>query len=180
MTCLMFCMLWSAPNQVSSETIVIAREFAERHHPELNNLLDRLDPQSRQFVDAINDLNRQVARLKKLQDRSPDRYIEALETWKLDSRVRVAVAKVAADPGNDELSAHLDSLLREKHERRLETVGRERERAERRLNELNEQYETISSQLEKMIAADRERMLRLANGSRQRAKRDQSSRGEKR
>ena len=65
---------------VTPERESAALLFAERHHPELRGLLDRLKVNNPdQYEDAIADLFRTSERLAGLQARTPERYDLELE-----------------------------------------------------------------------------------------------------
>lgn len=72
--------------------------FVEEHHPELKQLLMRLQKRKKhRFRNGILMLNKDVTRLQHVQQRGPKRYELALEEWKLKSRVEVMAVKLAID-----------------------------------------------------------------------------------
>ena len=87
-----------------------ALAFAAEHHPELVPLLERLRRDApTEFKAAIADLEKTRERLAKLSDRPPERQVAALAEWKLSSRIRLSLARLATHP-----SAEVEAELRER------------------------------------------------------------------
>lgn len=128
--------------------------FARRHHPELADLLERLQRGNpRQYGQAILELFRTSERLARIEERDPERYEMALELWKLDSRIQLRAARMAmsADP---ELEAELKTLLLQRNEWKIRQMMLDRDRAEARLKRLNKQI--FAAQRNPGLAAERE------------------------
>ena len=78
-----------------------ALAFAAEHHPELVPLLERLRRDApTEFKAAIADLEKTRERLAKLSDRPPERQVAALAEWKLSSRIRLSLARLATRARN--------------------------------------------------------------------------------
>lgn len=113
-----------------------AMAFAAEHHPELAELLDQLragDP--RAYAEAIADIERTLERLGRMRERQPERYAAAIEDWKLSSRIRLVLARMALS--KDPLAAaELEDLVRARQEVRLTPLRSERDRLEKRLEKI--------------------------------------------
>lgn len=113
-----------------------ARKFAEEHHPELAKLLKQLRENApKEYVEAISELDRARDRLEKLRERQPDRYEAELQEWKLTSRIRLTLARMAMNE-DPQLEAELRSMVRERQELRLQLLRAERDRIEKRLEKI--------------------------------------------
>ena len=123
----------------TAEQQAAARSFAREHHPELEALLARLERQSRgEFAAAIAELDRTRERLDKLATSQPERHATELEVWKLTSRIRLILARMAvqADP---QMERELRSLVNQRQELRLRPLRAEQERLEKRLTKVRGQ-----------------------------------------
>ena len=130
--------------------------FAVAHHPELVPLLERLRREApAEFTAAVADLDRTRERLAKLRDRQPDRYEAALEEWKLSSRIRLALARLATNP-SAEAEAELRRLIGRRAEARLAPLRAERERITARLEKITAQLEAFDRDPEAAITAEYE------------------------
>ena len=71
-----------------------AMAFATQHHPELARLLEQLEKsRPNEFARAIRDLNQQLQQLERTREKSPSRYDAQLESWKVESQIRVLTAR---------------------------------------------------------------------------------------
>lgn len=126
--------------------------FAREHHPELAQLLDTLRGMDRRhFDDALRDLSRDVERLMRMRDREPDRYPLSLELWKLESRIRLEVARYSTT-GNDDFQTRLKPLIDQRREARVKLLQLDRTKAVERLNRIDEQLATLQSESDKQTA----------------------------
>jgi len=110
--------------------------FVAEHHPELADLLEQLrtgDP--RAFAEAIAEIDRALEKLARTRERQPERYAQAIEEWKLSSRIRLLLARMALtrDPV---AMKELEQLVRARQELRLLPLRAERERLEKRLEKI--------------------------------------------
>ncbi|HLQ44009.1 MAG TPA: hypothetical protein VK137_04710 [Planctomycetaceae bacterium] len=113
--------------------------FAQQHHAELAELLNRLQASHReQYTKAIRELDRTRERLEKVRERDADRYAILLREWQLDSRVRLLAARMTMG-GTPELETELRQVLLERHDVRLQLLTYDRERSKTRLTKLDEQ-----------------------------------------
>lgn len=92
-----------------------ARAFAKEHHPELAALLDQLQKSApEEYAAAIAELDSSRQHVEGLKRRQPGDYELGLEEWKLMSRIRLMLARMAEteDPREDkELRALVKQLL---------------------------------------------------------------------
>jgi hypothetical protein len=128
-----------------------ARAFVSRHHPELDALLDRLQPMNpTAYEKAIAELFQVSENLATLQARDPRRYELSLESWKIKSRVQLLTAQLSRNP-----SPEVESALRQTLEAQLdlELTQRklEREAAEARLKRLDDQIARLERERATLI-----------------------------
>lgn len=117
---------------VSKERRQMLEDFVRNHHPELESILKKLrDGQRRKYNEAMKGLDQSVAKLEKVEERSPNRYEAALENWKLESRIKVAAArlklnesKAAREKLESLISSLFDSTLRRLKEDRTNMAER--------------------------------------------------------
>ncbi len=129
----------AAASKLSTEDEKSALDFAQQHHPELAELIERLQEGNRaEYRKALVQLHETKTRLERFRERSPDRFVLLLAQWKLDSRLRLLVAQMemSDDP---QLSSQIDKLLAEKVRNREQIMELDRNRARERLNRILEQ-----------------------------------------
>jgi len=123
-----------------------ALKFAQLHHPELERLLARLENNNpAEYRRAVRKLYQDSERLARTAERSPDRHELELDAWKLDSRIRLLVARMSMSSDNEKLDSQLQALLQERVDLRLRQLRGERERIESRLARLTETIDEIES-----------------------------------
>jgi len=131
-----------------------ARQFAAEHHPELAALLDQLERTApAEFADAIRELDAARRHLESLRIRDNDEYDLGLRDWKLMSRIRLRLARMAPgdDPASDE---ELRSMVKERLELRAQALRAEREFVMRRFDRIT--GELVEYERSPAEAADRE------------------------
>jgi DNA repair exonuclease SbcCD ATPase subunit len=122
-----------------------ALAFAQEQHPELHALLMRLrGGRKGQYLTAVRQLHQTRERLERLRERTPDRYETSLAQWRIDSRLRLLVARMTMtdDPA---LAEELQELLAERTRLRLELLKQDRERLRSRLEKVESQIETLEA-----------------------------------
>ncbi len=122
-----------------------ALNFARQHHPELGELIKRLQKGNPdEYRKAITQLHDTRIRLERFRERSPERFALLLDQWKLDSRLRLLVAQMemADDPA---LMGQIDKLLAEKIRNHQQFLEMERNRTRERLNRILEQISELKS-----------------------------------
>lgn len=131
--------LTPSDSQVRKVSEAEALAFAREHHPELAHLLDALrGMERRHFDEALKELTREVERLVRMQERDPDRYPLSLELWKLDSRIRLEVARFSTSK-NEDFTDRLKPLVHQRREVRLQLLELERSKAMERIARLDDQ-----------------------------------------
>jgi hypothetical protein len=142
------------PGQVAADPTTAAVAFAVAHHPELVPLLERLrEDAPAEFAAAVADLDRTRERLAKLRDRHPERHEAALAEWKLSSRIRLVLARLATNP-SAESEQELRQLVRQRAEARLAPLRAEQERITARLEKISAQLEAFDRDPEAAVAAE--------------------------
>ena len=131
-----------------------ARAFAAEHHPELVPLLERLRRDApTEFKAAIADLEKTRERLAKLSDRPPERQVAALAEWKLSSRIRLSLARLATHP-SAEVEAELRELVATRARNRAAGARAERDRIAAQFEKLTDQLADFDRDPEAAIARE--------------------------
>lgn len=142
------------PGPAAADPTAAAVAFAVAHHPELVPLLERLRTEEpAEFAAAVADLDRTRERLAKLRDRHPERHEAALDEWKLSSRIRLVLARLATNP-SAESEEELRQLVGQRAEARLAPLRAERERITARLEKIAAQLEAFDRDPEAAVAAE--------------------------
>ena len=142
------------PGQAATDPTAAAVAFAVAHHPELVPLLDRLRTEApAEFAAAVADLDRTRERLAKLSDRYPERHEAALAEWKLSSRIRLLLARLATNP-SAESEQELRQLVRQRAEARLAPLRAEQERITARLEKVTAQLEAFDRDPDAAVEAE--------------------------
>jgi hypothetical protein len=146
----------------------IVRAFAQEHHPELAALLEQLetaDPAA--FAAASAEIGRTLERLERLRERQPELYEAKLQDWKLSSRIRLALARMAltkdADP---QLDGELRELVQQRQTWQRVVYAAEREKIVKRLERIDEILE--EQDREPAVAVDRETTELIRRATRRR------------
>jgi hypothetical protein len=132
-----------------------ALAFAKEHYSELSDLLVALKSHSKgDYERAVGELYRTSERLAQLKTRDKERYEIDLEAWKIDSRIRIMVARISMDSDNSQFKQLLRAELLKKHDLELKRLLLERERAERRVNTLTAEIERRQAQRDQLADRD--------------------------
>jgi hypothetical protein len=151
-------------SRLSAQQQQSALEFVKEHHPQLNTLINRLknrDPA--EYHKALTDVFRTYERLERMQERDRPRYEVELKLWKVNSRIRLLAARMAADQAADQsptLESQLRHLLSERTDLRLQQLALERERLNSRIERIDSQAAQLSSEREAVIDREVERLQR--------------------
>lgn len=146
---------------ISKERAESAVRFAEKHHPELAELLDGLrDSDSRNFQAGLRVLTRDAERLEKMVDRKDERYSPSLELWKLDSRIRLEIARLSMSPDVD-FEPRLRPLMERRQAARLTLVKMERQRTAERLAKYDEELKMLLSRSDGLIGSEIDRLKKM-------------------
>jgi hypothetical protein len=148
----------------------LAWEFARTHHAELAKLLEQLRKNApKEYRAAVADLDRARQKLDKTKARSAERYEAELAEWKLDSRIRLMVARLAMG-GNPELETELRSAIGERLALRARLLSDEIATLERRLEKLREQQTSAQQSRDEAITRELDRLRKSATTAAAKAK----------
>lgn len=120
-------------------------EFVGEHHPELAQVLDRLErTKHRSYRRALRDVVTDVARLRFAKRNAPESFPLALEAWKCRSRVRLMSARIAASDAapTESATGQLRDLVRR-------AIAAERSQLEFRLKRLRGNAQRIEARLQR-------------------------------
>jgi len=145
---------------VTPEQEEVALKFAKKHHPELAELLLRLkERRKNQYQRAVRQIFTTSERLGRIKKNSPGRFEQQLKTWKLDSRIRLLMARSAMGEG-DQHRDKIRKMVAEKIQLRIEQLKSELERAKNRLDRIQHQLDQMQSNSEATIEKEITRLKR--------------------
>lgn len=138
-----------------------ALEFAQQHHPELADLLATLKKSDKQqYVNALRDLDRDRDRHVKLAERDQERAKASLEVWKMDSRIRLELAKFTMTQ-EPEREARIRELLKQRHDARLALLMLDKKRLAGRASKVDEQIAALQDNgSDAKLAAEFDRLMK--------------------
>lgn len=146
---------------ISKDREDAAVKFARDHHPELAELLEGLrEADKRNFQAGLRALTRDAERLEKMVERNDERYPVSLELWKLDSRIRLEIARMSMSPDED-FEPRLRPLMEERQSARVRLIKMERLRTAERLAKYDEQLRTLQSESDDLVGAEIDRVKKL-------------------
>lgn len=146
------------PEEKKPDREALAKAFAEEHHPELASLLKTLESMNPQAYEAaVRDVSRAALRLNELKERDEDRYELELDVWKTRSRVHVVSAEYRVSSGPD-LEKKLRGLMQDELEAKRKLLAFEREKAEKRLEQLDRELRELDEKGSAMIDRQIERL----------------------
>ncbi len=146
---------------ISEERAEVAVQFARDHHPELAELLNGLrESDSRHFQAGLRVLTRDAERLEKMLERKDERYPVSLDLWKLDSRIRLEIARLSMSP-DDDFEPRLRPLMEKRQAARVRLVRMERDRTAERLTKYDEELKTLQSRSDVLVGSEIERLQRM-------------------
>jgi hypothetical protein len=139
-----------------------ALKFAHDHHEKLAGLLEHLKAQSQDdYKRAIGELYRTSERLGQLKQRDRERYQLDLEVWQVDANIRLLAAQARMSADGTELREKLRAELLRKHRLQIARLELERQRAERRLKNLDEEIGRLKSQEEQFADKSVDQILQM-------------------
>lgn len=149
-----------AINKLPAADVESAMDFAREHHPELARLLEKLRGKSDiEFHRGVREVHTAAARLERYREKQPARFESGLRDWKRDSEIRLLSAKWIVS-GDDKLEKRIQQLLRDRMESRIETMKAERKRLAARLEQLEQQINMDTAEMEAALTAEWERLSR--------------------
>ncbi len=117
-----------------------------------------------EYQRAIRELFHSSEKLAQVQERNPKRYPMELEAWKLNSRIRLLVARLTMSP-DPKVEDELRQALVQQIGQRKASLTEERERLESRIVELKEQLDKLDQQQTKSVEQRMARLLSEASRS---------------
>ncbi|MFO1003296.1 MAG: hypothetical protein U0936_23420 [Planctomycetaceae bacterium] len=139
-----------------------AMEFATQHHPELARLLEQLEKsRPNEFSRAIRDLNQQFQQLERTREKNPTRYDAQLESWKIESQIRVLTARWSLSR-DAELETQIRSLLKQRREAKVAQLKADRERLLEQQRKIDEQLSALSDPMDAQVDKEWEQLAKKA------------------
>lgn len=145
---------------LSATEVRSAIQFAEKHQPPLALLVKKLKGRdSEAYQRAITELHEDSLRLTRLQERQPKRFESEVEMWKVDSEIRLQLARWAVS-GNERSERMVRQLLKRRLALRQDRLQTERARLEARLQQIEEQIQTAKNHSDEEIDREWSRLTR--------------------
>jgi hypothetical protein len=159
----------------SPERVAAILAFAREHHPELAELLARLEmTDGKQFEKALADLGKDVDRLDRTKSNNPVQYERALRRWKLDSRIRLIVARLSMADSSD-LEAELRAAIEERLTLRQQDLRDEEMQLKKRLESNTRQQQDLDTNREKLLEQEFLQLRTTVGGTRDRLRKKDKS-----
>jgi hypothetical protein len=147
-----------------------AMKFVREHHAEVADLLDNLQKsRPEQYRRAARELFRASERVSQWKDRDAVRYELELKAWKINSRIRLLLARSTMSPATD-LEAELRSLVAERIDTRLAIRRHERDQIARRLAEADADIARLSTDRDAAVERQLAQMRQNIKANRQKVK----------
>lgn len=138
-----------------------AIRFARKHHAELAELLEGLKrSDSESFQAGVRELARDAERLGKLAERDRERFDVSLKSWKLDSRIRLEIARLSMSLDED-FEARLRPMMEERQAARIQSLRLEEQRLSERLAKTKEQLKNLESNPTELVSSEIARLRKL-------------------
>ena len=136
--------------------------FVRDHHPQLESLLVYLKKnRSDEYKQAFLELFAQSERLARIQELDEARYDLELAKWKVESRIKLLLARMQMDT-NPELLEQLHGEVSEQVRLRIELMKSDRRRMLDRMEKFNQRLERLSANPEQEV----QRQLRMLTSPR--------------
>ena len=141
------------PKVISEARKTYLLAFLDEHHPELKKLLGKLENAKgkRPWLKGMNQLDNAVKKLEGVKKRSPARYETALDQWKLESRITVAVAELKHKPEDEKRRKKLESLVGKLVDHHLARMKKEREQLRNRVKQVEKKIADTESNRKQTI-----------------------------
>lgn len=161
-----------------------AMAFARENHPELVPLINQLRKSRRSdYQRALRELHSASTRFGRLKERlSPERYEQQLTMWKLDSRIRLQLAKwsVSQDSGVEadikKSLAERQAIQREQYKNDLVRLEKQQKRLKSLLGKLNAEGLVAEwERLSKSVARRNKAKAKKAEETKPKKKKSESS-----
>ena len=137
-----------------------AMEFATQHHPELARLLEQLEKsRPHEFARATKDLNQQLQQLERTREKNPGRYDAQLESWKVESQIRVLTARWSLSR-DAELETQIRGLLTQRREAKIAQLKADKERLLEQQRKIEEQLTSLSDPMDSQVDKEWEQLAK--------------------
>ena len=132
------------PVAVTAEQEAEVMQFLRQHHSELAELLGHLQlSRPADYTRAIRDIWHARERLRQFEKGDGDRYELELQSWVLQSKIQLLVARLAMSD-SPALRDELRQLLADQFDLKLRLSRIERDRTAERLRKLDEQLQRLA------------------------------------
>ena len=149
-------------------------KFVELHHPELSGLLNGLKAANdKQYRAAIQDVLRDKDRLAKIAERDSERHAVSLDLWKLNSRLRLEVARFSMSGSSGNVDK-LVELMKNRNNARVRLHSLDRNRLVQRLEKLDLQIEKLSEKTEDGFLKEVDRLRKSVAARARKSKTDRA------
>lgn len=139
-----------------------AMAFATQHHPELARLLEQLEKsRPHEFARAVKDLNQQLQQLERTREKNPVRYETQLESWKVESQIRVLIARWSLNR-DAELEIQIRDLLKQRREAKMAQLKADKERLLEQQRKIDEQLAELSDPMDSQVDKEWEQLAKKA------------------
>ena len=139
-----------------------AMEFATQHHPELARLLEQLEKsRPHEFARAMKDLNQQLQQLERTREKNPTRYVAQLESWKVESQIRVLTARWSLNR-DAELETQIRGLLKQRREAKMAQLKLDKERLLEQQRKIDDQLTALSDPMDSQVDKEWEQLAKKA------------------
>lgn len=141
----------SRGDRLTKEAEKAAIDFAQKHHPAMASLVKRLrNRDSDAYSKAVRELSTDTVRLSRLEDRQPQRFQSELDLWKVDSEIRLQLARWTIS-GSDRIESSLRRLLAKRQGLRLQRLQAEQKRLKSRMAQIDELLDREQPELKEEV-----------------------------
>jgi hypothetical protein len=156
--------------ELTAEQEQQALEFLRQHNPELADLIGHLQVAApKEYQRALRDVGRVRERLSQVQKGDPDHYDLELKAWVLQSRIHLAVARLAMND-SPQLRAELRDLVAQQADLKLAMLHAERDRQAERLKKLDDQIQRLQDQRTEFVEKQLQSLTKSSQNLAPRAK----------
>jgi phytoene dehydrogenase-like protein len=132
------------PVAVTAQQEAEVLQFLRQHHTELAELLGHLQlSRPADYARAIRDIGHARERLRQFEKGDGDRYELELQSWVIESKIQLLVARLAMSD-SESLRDELRRLLDDQFELKMRLSQIERDRTAERLQKLDEQLRRLA------------------------------------
>ncbi len=158
------------PAELTADDERQALEFLRQHNPDLADLISHLQIAApKEYQRALRDVGRVRERLSQVQEGDPDHYDFELKAWVLQSRIHLAVARLAMSD-SPQLRAELRELLTQQMAHKRAMLQAERDRQADRLRKLDDQIQRLQEQSAELVDKQLQSLTRSSQNLASRAK----------